>query len=382
MNLMTGNRGKGGDKVTLMVLDWNAMTSVKTLAQVSQDVAEGVDGWVTFMMPGGGVPVPAQWVALQLSAPTAIFWWKYQTGNPYPGGNYFLGGYGDGANDYLFRTYGTPACSGTPPPGSFTLAVSPDPVALARGGSRQATVSVARQGTFTGPVNVTFTLPSGVTASPSSLSVAGSTAGVTLTASATAGTGTFTATARGTASGVAPAQDSFKVSVGTSAAAPSLAGVSPAVQQRGGTITLTLGNIGGAGFSLCSTGLVFHGNGSSVPRVYLRDLESGSNYQASPVAAPVRVPRLPAPYSENYQPRFLRSPDGTLLLVVTAAPQSGTGNAMATFLDKAAGGTVLRSMPITTNATIGTSAVSANVGTDNRLTLRFASQSFGPYALP
>jgi hypothetical protein len=69
---------------------------------------------------------------------------------------------------------GTSGTNPSPPPApSFTLSLSPASVTLARGGTSQAVqVSVAGQNGFEGSVSVTVgTLPSGVTASPNSLSV-------------------------------------------------------------------------------------------------------------------------------------------------------------------------------------------------------------------
>jgi hypothetical protein len=69
---------------------------------------------------------------------------------------------------------GTGSTNPSPPPAAnFTLSLSPSSVALSPGGAGQAVqVSVAGQNGFVGSVSVTIgTLPSGVTASPSSLSV-------------------------------------------------------------------------------------------------------------------------------------------------------------------------------------------------------------------
>jgi hypothetical protein len=507
--LMTGNRGKGGDTVTLTVIDWNPYPP-KVLATVSQPVQEGFDGWLRFDL-ATPVTVPNAWLALRIQdTGKTVFWWKYQNGNPYPGGNWFLAGSGDGRRDFLFRTYGRETCRG------FALKVT-DPVTLAQGASSPASVSVTRMGGFTGTVNVTLALPGNVTASPGLLAIAGTSATATLYATATATAGSFNATANGTATGVPSAQRAFHVNV-TALAGPRLSAVTPTVQQHGGTITLSgsgfdascgmntislgaiqlapatcsagtltakipaqaaygvttvqvsargqasnklpfsvgretgafteitagvvgqhaartctagtakveiapttgsgwqaqyrrvAGNapigsaiafdadfwymsgstriirsgIGGAGFSLCGTGVVFDAGGTS-PRLVLRDLDSGTSFQASPYAIAIRVPRLQAPASEDYTPRFFRSPDGTLLLAVTAAPSSGTGQILATFFDKVAAGKVLDSVAITKpagSAYVGNPAISASVEAGNHVKLVFGTQVFTGIGVP
>jgi hypothetical protein len=509
IGLMTGNRGKGGDQVTLTVLDWNPYP-VKELAKVTATAPEGFDGFLSFTMPGGGIVVPHTNLALQVNdSGKNVFWWKYQIGNPYPGGEYFFGGTGDGSRDYLFKTYGRAGCL-------FSLGVTPDPVTLAQGGTSTATIGVQRQGSFTGPVNVTLALPSGVTASPSTLTISGAAATTMLSAAAGAPAGSFPATANGTASGASVAQG-FHIRV-TAIAGPKVTSVTPSVQQRGGTISVagsgfdpncgsnmvsfaglnvvptacsagalmatvpaqaaygpttlkvtsggrlsnavafsvgrqaggfaeitgdvlhrhtsrncaggtakvevvssgaayvasyrkvpgnspigasisfqpdfpyssagtkyTISNIGGAGFSLCSVGLVFDGGNGAAARLFLRDLETAADFQASPYAVDIQVPRLPSPYAETYEPRFFRSPDGTLILAVTAAPANGSGNVVAAFFDKAAGGAILKSVPITKPAgssTVGNPAISAAVSADNRVTLTFGAQTLAPIGIP
>lgn len=515
VGLKTGNRGRGGDQLVLTVLNWNYAASPRELAKVTADVQEGFDGFLSFTMPGGGIEVPHQWLALQVNdSGKNVFWWKYQLGNPYPGGLYFFGGYGDSARDYLFKTYGRASCGG------FSLSVMPNPVMLTLGGSSPATIGVARQGGFTGPVKVSVTPTGGVTASPASLTINGSSASTTLTAGTR--TGSFAATAKGSATGVQGAQTGFDVRVSAAAAAPKITSVVPSVQQKAGTITVKgsnfdpicganmvsfagvqvvatactagtlsaviplqaaygatklkvtsggrasnelafvvarqvggfaeisndvlskhssrscvdgtakvavedaripyvasylrvpggtlignsrvefepdfwywedygrqtryqISNIGGVGFSLCSTGLVFDaGNGSSA-RLFLIDLEKEAAFQASPHTVPIQVPRLTPPYSQNYLPRLFRSPDGTIILAVTAAPLSGSGSLVATFFDKIAAGAILQSVPITKpagSATVANPAISATLAADNRIKLVVGSQAPAYISVP
>lgn len=528
IGLMTGNRGRGGDLVTLRVLDWSNLRNPKQLATIDASVQDGFDGFLSFKMPGSGIAVPRNWLALQVESRKNIFWWKYQLGDPYPGGLYFFGGYGDTTRDYLFKTYGHSGnCK------KFSLTVTPNPIPLAQGGSNTATIGVNRQPGFTDPVNVQFALPSGVTSSPSTFAIKGVTEQSTLSANAKAPTGKFSATVYGTESGgTSPTPTGFSVYVTPATLAqPKVTSVTPTVQQRGGTITVNgsgfdlncslndvdfagvkvkansscvpgaltvtvptqalygsttlkviskgvasngipfsvgrqtgsfseitgdvlykhtshfcaggsgtkkvevstvgtsqpsgtaydasyrkvlanslVGNssipfqsdfsyldtfprtstryiisgIGGAGFSLCSVGLVFDGGNGGSARLFLRDLETGANFRESPYSVAIRVPRLTKPYSQNYHPRFFRSPDGTIILVVTAAAESGTGHLIATFYDtvtRAELSNVPVSKPVN-SATIGNPAISAMLGADNRITLSVGKETLAPIRIP
>lgn len=528
IGLMTGNRGRGGDLVTLRVLDWSNLRNPKQLATIDASAQDGFDGFLSFKMPGSGIEVPRNWLALQVESRKNIFWWKYQFGDPYPGGLYFFGGYGDTTRDYLFKTYGHSGnCK------KFSLTVTPNPISLAQGGSSTATIGVNRQPGFADPVNVQFALPSGVTSSPSTFAIKGATEQSTFSANANAPTGKFSATVYGTESGgTSPTPTSFQVNVTPATLAqPKVTSVTPTVQQRGGTITvkgsgfdlncslndvdfagvkvkansscvpgaLTLtvptqalygsttlkviskgvtsngipfsvgrqagsfteitrdmlykhtshvcaggsgtknvevstvgtsqpsgtaynasyrkvpanslvGNtsipfqsdfsyldtfprtstryiisgIGGAGFSLCSVGLVFDGGNGGSARLFLRDLETGANFHGSPYSVAIRVPRLMAPYSQNYQPRIFRSPDGTIILVVTAAAESSTGHLIATFYDTVTRAE-LSNAPVSkpaNSATIGNPAISAMLGADNRITLTVGNQTLAPISIP
>jgi hypothetical protein len=527
IGLMTGNRGRGGDLVTLRILDWSNLRNPKQLAAIDASVQDGFDGFLSFKMPGSGIEVPRNWLALQVESRKNIFWWKYQFGDPYPGGLYFFGGYGYTSRDYLFKTYGHSGnCK------RFSLTVTPNPISLAQGGSSTATIGVNRQPGFTDPVNVQFALPSGVTSSPSTFAIKGATEKSTLSANANAPTGKFSATVYGTESGgTSPTPTGFSVHVTPATLAqPKVTSVTPTVQQRGGTITVNgsgfdlncslndvdfagvkvkpnsscvpgaltvtvppqalygsttlkviskgvtsngipfsvgrqtgsfteitrdvrskheshdcaggtvkveiptgtpslpsgtstvasyrkvpantlvtsipfqsdfsyldpfsrtstrfiISGIGGAGFSLCSVGLVFDGgnggNGGSA-RLHLWDLETGAKFQGSPYSVAIRVPMLPKPHAQNYHPRFFRSPDGTIILVVTAAAESGTGHLIATFYDTVTRAK-LSSVPVSkpaTSGTIGDPAISAMLGADNRITLTVGKETLAPIRIP
>jgi hypothetical protein len=521
IGLMTGNRGRGGDLVTLRILDWSNLRNPKQLATIDASVQDGFDGFLSFPMPGSGIEVPRNWLALQVESRKNIFWWKYQFGDPYPGGLYFFGGYGDTTLDYLFKTYGHSGnCK------KFSLTVTPNPISLAQGGSSTATIGVNRQPGFTDSVNVQFALPSGVTSSPSTFAIKGATEKSTLSANANAPTGKFSATVYGTESGgTSPTPTSFPVNVTPAALAqPKVTSVTPTLQQRGGTITVKgsgfdlncslndvdfagvkveansscvpgaltvtvptqalygsttlkviskgvtsngipfsvgrqvgsfseitsdvlfrtttrpceggtkdvvvskgvpslpsgkqyvasytpvprnpsdtfqsdfsyldtfprnskryiISGIGGAGFSLCSVGLVFDGGNGGSARLFLRDLETGALFRGSPYSVAIRVPRLNKPYAQNYHPRFFRSPDGTIILVVTAAAESGTGHLTATFYDTVTRAE-LSNLPVSKPAnsdTIGNPAISAMLGADNRITLTVGKVTLASITIP
>lgn len=515
VGLTTGNRGRGGDQVTLTVTD---LYSARVYAKVTATVPEGFDGYWRFDMPAGGVEVPQGAIVLDLrDTGKNVFWWRYEEGDPYPAGFYIFAGTGNANRDYVFRTYGKATCR------AFSMNVTPDPVPLVQGGSHQATVNVARKGGFSGPVTVTFALPGGVTATPSTLVVPGAGATATFTAGPAATTGTFTATASGVASdaasGIEPAHDDFRVTVAAASGPAQVTGVSPALQAKGGTITVSgarfhptcaanvvtfagisvtpttcgagtltavvpplasvgptrlkvtsggkasndvafsvarqaggfseitsqvlnrhsshgcgggtarveitasggdayqaayqrlpgnapigspitfndsytymvagtkhiIERFGGAGFSGCDVGLVFDPGHSAGPRLLLRDLDTGATFKGSPYPIAIQVPRLAPPITETFGPRFYRSPDGTIILAITAARENATGHVTATLFDKATGGGVLAAVPINKPAgsgSVGNPSASAVLNTNNTVSLTFGSQVLGPIAVP
>jgi hypothetical protein len=102
--LMTINAGRGGDTVTLTILDGNG----QKVAAASAAIAEGFDGFWRFNLPAGGPPVtPGQPLTMVLQdSGKIVFGWKYVDGRPYPGGQASFDGSTFGTNDFLFRTYG------------------------------------------------------------------------------------------------------------------------------------------------------------------------------------------------------------------------------------------------------------------------------------
>ncbi len=134
--------------------------------------------------------------------------------------------------------------------------------------------------------------------------------------------------------------------------------------------------LGGAGFSLCSIGIVLDGNAQGyLPQLMaltFLDLGSGLAFQVSPYGFNYGTPSGTA----SYTPRILRSPDGTVLLVVTAATQ-GPPELVARFIDQAAGGKFIRTESIA-QAGVG---VAATVGSADQIMWSIASNT-GSFTIP
>jgi hypothetical protein len=95
----------------------------------------------------------------------------------------------------------TASAGGAVPPG-FTVALTPDSVALARGGSVQLRVALQRDSGFTGTITLFASgLPSGVSATFSPNPATGSASTLTLSAASTAAPGAFPFTVTGTTPG-------------------------------------------------------------------------------------------------------------------------------------------------------------------------------------
>jgi hypothetical protein len=104
IDVMTGNRGRGGDDITVTVVQGD-----RVLATVSRPVAEGFDGMLRFDFPAPGIMVRPG-TALQLRVEDTnknVFGWRYGL-NTYPGGVAYFDGapWNNGAVDFRFRTYG------------------------------------------------------------------------------------------------------------------------------------------------------------------------------------------------------------------------------------------------------------------------------------
>jgi hypothetical protein len=225
--LKTGNRGRGGDKVTLTILGGNSPLPIVA----SANIPEGFDGFWRFNLPGGGINVtPGKPITILLQdTGKNVFWWKYKNGNPYPAGPSSFHGKPFQDNDFFFKTYGKKNCH------SFSLTVTPELSTLAKGGSQKLTIGVSRQGGFTGAVNISFlNLPSGVTAVPAIQIISGNNGASILMASTSATSGQFTSTIKGTF-GSLTAQKDFKIKI-TAATPPTTGGGCPGGKQFQGYV--------------------------------------------------------------------------------------------------------------------------------------------------
>jgi hypothetical protein len=104
IDVMTGNRGRGGDRLTVKILD-----GTRVLATASRSIQEGYDGMLPFDFPSPGVRVTpgAPLHLLVEDTNKDVFGWRYGL-NTYPGGVAYFNGtpWNDGAFDFRFRTYG------------------------------------------------------------------------------------------------------------------------------------------------------------------------------------------------------------------------------------------------------------------------------------
>lgn len=204
--LQTGNKGRGGDRITVKILNAEG----QQLATSTATLNEGFDGYWRVTMPGGGIGVtPGKPLTIIVQdGGKNVFWWKYKNGNTYPAGQAMYYGAAFKDNDFLFKTYGTKA---TP---TFSLAITPDPVNITKGGSKQATITLTRQNGFAGPVTISFpTLPQGVSASPATQTISGNSGTCTFAASSAAPVGQYTATVKGVSGTLQPPPKNFQIKI-------------------------------------------------------------------------------------------------------------------------------------------------------------------------
>jgi hypothetical protein len=113
VGLVTGNPRRGGDTVTLFVIDFSG----EVLAEVSEYIEEGFDGFYYFDLPGEGIRIAAgEPLLLRLNdTGKVVFGWEYESHDCYPNGSRYGAGncgipdFGGGlcrqGRDQLFRTY-------------------------------------------------------------------------------------------------------------------------------------------------------------------------------------------------------------------------------------------------------------------------------------
>jgi hypothetical protein len=106
----------------------------------------------------------------------------------------------------------------------FSLSVAPTPLAVNAGAAANATVTIARAGGFAGTVNLTATVPAGLTAAFNPAAVTGTTSTLQVSAGAGAAGGNYTVTIRGNATGLG--EQTAQLTVAVSAAPPGSGNVS------------------------------------------------------------------------------------------------------------------------------------------------------------
>lgn len=143
-------------------------------------------------------------------------------------------------------------------PAGFSLAVAPTPLAVVAGGSADATVTIARTGGFAGEVELTATVPAGVSAQFTPASVAGTTSTMHIGVDAGTAAGNYTVTVRGTAAGHDEQTAILTVAVGaagsfTLSLAPSVVSIEAGA---GGSSTVTINRTDGFDESVALTATV------------------------------------------------------------------------------------------------------------------------------
>lgn len=137
-----------------------------------------------------------------------------------------------------------------------------------------------------------------------------------------------------------------------------------------------VGTLGGVGFSLCDIGIVLNANAtvsmSQLMSFNFLNLDTGANFQASPYGF-----NWVTPSGASYSPRIFRSPDGTIILVITPA-NLAPSQLTAGFVDKVKSGQVIKQ--------IGISQISGNitatVTSNNQISFTFGSTTYSPFNIP
>jgi hypothetical protein len=134
--------------------------------------------------------------------------------------------------------------------------------------------------------------------------------------------------------------------------------------------------LGGAGFSLCTSGIVLDGDASAY-QAQLMNLQ----FRQLPSGTPFLMGTLPFNYgtpsgTASYVPRILRSADGTIIMVVTAS-SIGPSELTATFIDQGTGGSIIKTVQI---QQVG-SVVSASISATNTVSWTVATTS-GTFVVP
>jgi hypothetical protein len=137
--------------------------------------------------------------------------------------------------------------------------------------------------------------------------------------------------------------------------------------------------IGGAGFSLCTVGVVLdadtHTNGTSAQAMGIQflDLSTGHLF---PLSGQYFF-NYGAPNNASYVPRIFRSPDGTILIVATAST-IGPSTSTAAVVDQANPNTPANTTCTSTNAT---AAFSASITASNTVSISLAGTACSAIAI-
>jgi len=104
IDLRTANTGRGGDQVTMRILDLNN----QTLFTGSATIAEGFEGFSRFNISSQGrsVDIGKPLTITVQDTSKNVFHWKYSEGNTYRNGNALFEGKPFESNDFYFKTYG------------------------------------------------------------------------------------------------------------------------------------------------------------------------------------------------------------------------------------------------------------------------------------
>jgi hypothetical protein len=138
-----------------------------------------------------------------------------------------------------------------PEPGSITISLTPVNATVQQGASTQIIVTLTRNDTFTGPVNLTVSgAPNGVVANVSTFITSGAvtTATVAINVPATTAPGVYTLNVKGTGSGVPDATATFSLTVTETPAFTLTLSASALSIARGASTPTTTINLGRTNF--------------------------------------------------------------------------------------------------------------------------------------
>lgn len=220
-----------------------------------------------------------------------------------------------------------------PPPAGFQLTLASGTASAPQGGGATVGVTIARSGSFTGPVNLAVeNLPTGVSAAFSAAPIpAGSTTStLTLNAAATVAAGTYNLTVRGTATGLTDQTAALALTVTAVSQGSYTLSVAPATlslqQGANGTAQVNIARTGGftGAVSLAVTA-------PAGVTATLNPAQAGSGVNASTLSVAVGSNVAAGNYSLTITgtAQGLANQTATLALTVTASGGGGGGGNLA-----------------------------------------------------